>query len=319
VLFSRTLEEWSCGQREELRKRREEYNIFEPHSRIYDGALAAIERTAHRFREGAAVQKNMVLGVLGHGLLELLDEHLLELWEVAQALDPVRTWEQDQGSGKTSHEGRNSTAARFADYLLGRALNAETIPKNLRSLQGLLCYTAKEPAGEAEDGGPYDLQRLYQEFEDKERWRVPKNQWKDLSLDRREYHFLRLTLSELAQNDHCHGRLGQDDYEFPLVEAVEPGDPESGQAILIFRYPSSDEDYERLRMALEDSDSLQRMVPARTEPRFPSHGTGLYLANLAAAAVGWKLDFEKPVEKGRLKFRLHREPLKTAKKKGIDQ
>jgi hypothetical protein len=48
------------------------------------------------------------------------------------------------------------------------------------------------------------------------------------------------------------------------------------------------------------------MMPPREEPRLPSHGTGLYLANLAAGAVGWKLEPEEPKEKGVLRFRLAR-------------
>jgi hypothetical protein len=323
VLFSRNLEEWCREQRQVLREKREKYDIFEPHSRIYDGALAAVERTAHRFREGAAVQKNMVLGVLGHGLLEILDEHLLELWEVAQALDPQRTWDQGEKNRQRSHERGSTTASRFADYMLGRALNAETIPKNLRSLQGLLCYASGKTSGEA---GPYTLQRLYEEFDNAtERWSIPRDRWKNVELQPREYHFLRLTLSELAQNDRYHGRLGQQDYAFPDVKAVETEDPGQGHTILVFRYPTENDHYARLQAAVKDSGRLQRMVPARPEPRFPSHGTGLYLANLAAAAVGWKLDFADLDEQGRLrekgvlKFSLYREPRTIDHKREIDQ
>jgi len=317
VLFSRSLEEWCQKQRQVLREKRENYDIFEPHSRIYDGALAAIERTAHRFREGAAVQKNMVLGVLGHGLLEILDEHLLELWEVAQALDPIRTWEQGQENGQRNQERGSSTAARFADYLLGRALNAETIPKNLRSLQGLLSYTVPETSRGAVGRHRYTLNTLLGEFHSKEKWTFPKDQWKTVELKPREYHFLRLTLSELAQNDRYHGNLGQDDYVYPDVQGVEAVDPEPVRAILVFRYPTNGEHYARLQKAVEESDRLQAMVQARPEPQFPSHGTGLYLANLAAAAVGWKLEFAdldkegrlmEDIERGVLRFNLRREP-----------
>jgi hypothetical protein len=313
VLFSRSLEEWCRQQRQILQKKRATYEIFEPHSRIYDGALAAVERTAHRFREGAAVQKNMVLGVLGHGLLEILDEHLLELWEAAQALDPQRTWDQDDNNDQRSRDGRSSTAASFADYMLGRALNAETIPKNLRSLQGLLSYTVQEVSKDLEAGNGFNLGNLFKEFKNKN-WKVPDDRWTAVLLTPRERHFLRLTLSELAQNDLYHGRIEPLDpgYDFPEVQTDEAKGPDAAHAILVFRYPTGDAS--RLRDAVKESDRLQRMIPARPEPRLPSHGTGLYLANLAAAAVGWKLEFADldadgcPREKGILKFNLHREP-----------
>src|SRR5262249_23698855 len=44
---------------------------------------------------------------------------------------------------------------------------------------------------------------------------------------------------------------------------------------------------ERL-MSLMTGD-LQEMIPPRQAPNVSSHGTGLYLANLAAAVVGWRL------------------------------
>jgi hypothetical protein len=46
------------------------------------------------------------------------------------------------------------------------------------------------------------------------------------------------------------------------------------------------------------------MITPREDPNRPSHGTGLYLANLAAGAVGWKLELERPTEDGKLLFKL---------------
>jgi len=235
VLFSPALGRWCNDQRAEIHRQRDRYAMFEPVATLYDDALGLVERAANRFRHGAAVQKNIVLGVLGHGLLELLDEHLLEMWEVAQALDPQRTWDHDSGDvgGDLAAAGSGfnppiSTAGRFADYLLRRAVNAEAIPKNLRSLQGLLSFAGagddaaprssaiRVPEATA-DAGEATRQRtlgtLVQEFVTKEDWRYPDDahgrDLKGVALNAREYYFLHLTLSELAQNDRCHGVRGQ--------------------------------------------------------------------------------------------------------------
>jgi hypothetical protein len=311
VLFSSTLHDWCKDQRQQLNSLSKEYQIFEPASSLYDETLALVEQAASRFRRGAAVQKNLVLGVLGHGLLELLDEHLLEVWEVAQALDPLRTWEQDQlkegdrysRSRGESTKAPTSTAARFANYLLQRALKAEVISKNLRSLQGLLGFT----------GGGTDpsltLNNLLTEHD--KRWRLPlKTQDESLRhsldspLNRRTYHFLRLTLDELLQNDHMHGVPGDEEQTKPVVKAIWSPSRELTLSFE-FHYPADDKAAAQRARDLADQ-RLQTMMPPREEPHLPSHGTGLYLANLAAGAVGWKLEPQACTQNGVLRFELIR-------------
>ncbi|HKH43299.1 MAG TPA: hypothetical protein VKM72_01400 [Thermoanaerobaculia bacterium] len=298
VLFSGTLQSWCKAQRSELQRLRGKYQIFEPASSLYDEALALVERAARRFGHGAAVQKNLVLGVLGHGLLELLDEHLLEVWEVAQALDPRRTWEQDDLEGENGNRGSRdtqrpatTTAGRFADYLLQRALKAEAIPKNLRSLQGLLSFTGEGSSPEL------TLRSLIEK--DVESWEVDLETLPRAPLDRRTYHFLHLTLNELLQNDRMHGIPGTK----PTIQ-VEPSPPGKPALCFEFRYPADDPKARERARELADL-RLQTMMPPREEPRLPSHGTGLYLANLAAGAVGWKLEPEAP-RAGVLRFKLLR-------------
>jgi hypothetical protein len=307
VVFSRTLEFWCRDQREAIQERRREYQLFEPTSSLYDAALALVQRAAERFRQGAAVQKNLVLGVLGHGLLELLDEHLLELWEVAQALDPRRTWESEkrgardrkQGAANSRHLPESSTAAtstagKFSEYLLQRALKGEVIPKNLRSLQGLLSY-----AEEDGDESPCTLGQLLAEFRS---WKVKglRPALSGLRLDPRTYHFLHLIMSELAQNAQLHGRQDRS----PSVRATSAGD--RVRLEFDFQYPKDDNET-RERVDQLYKDHLQSPIKRRRSPRVPSHGMGLYLANLAAAVVGWKLDVEKPKEAGRLRCILSQE------------
>lgn len=295
--------------------------MFDPVATLYDDALALVERAAKRFRYGAAVQKNIVLGVLGHGLLELLDEHLLELWEVAQALDPQRTWDAedllDPGLPPPAHPFADhhrspSTAGRFADYLLRRAANAEAIPKNLRSLQGLLGFAssgdssqapgawsaqraqAEEAINASAPPGNLSLRQLIDEIQRLHGWVVAPDRrslarLRGVELSPRAYHFLKLTLEELAQNDHCHGVRGQpESAEYVRGEAFWSPRlyPLSAKTVhLEFRYPAVDHPELVARLADEGFQSLQGMLPARQDPRFPSHGSGLYLANLAAGAA----------------------------------
>lgn len=333
VLFSASLERWCQHQRAEIQRLMREHQLFAPLSTLYDEALALVERTAGRFREGAAVQKSLVLGVLSHGLLEMLDEHLLEVWEVAQALDPRRAWEQEASQAfdrwRTANEdamagGRRrptSTAARFADYLLQRALKAEAIPKNLRSLQGLLGFAPSSSRLGDPDGGPsprLTLGRLLGEFQENFSWVLdPPAQafFANENLDRRGYDFLHLTLSELAQNDRVHGAGGRPESQdhgrqeaglAPRVSAVGPR-PAMGLR-LEFHYPGNGEAFRRVKQLA--ASALQGMIAPHADPRFPSHGTGLYLANLAAGAVGWKLELEDPQPPagnapGTLRYTLH--------------
>jgi|GEM_PF-5823474 len=302
VLFSGSLEKWCERQRDEIRRRRGEHQIFAPMSSLYDEALALVERTAGRFREGAAVQKSLVLGVLSHGLLEMLDEHLLEVWEVAQALDPRRAWEQEESEARGERPA--STAACFAEYLLQRALKAEVIPKNLRSLQGLLGLDPSPARQSGRDRRPQprlNLAGLLCDFEDNFDWVLDTRAQEAFArheLDRREHDVLHLTLTELAQNDRVHGmaaRLeiwGGNSQGADWRPRVEVGTSQEMGLKLEFYYPYDEKAFDRARK-LWDS-SLQGMIVPREDPRFPSHGTGLYLANLAAGAVGWKLELEEP-------------------------
>jgi hypothetical protein len=311
VLFSVTLEMWSKRQREEIQRRRKEHQIFARMSSLYDEALSLVQRTARRFREGAAVQKSLVLGVLSHGLLEMLDEHLLEVWEVAQALDPRRAWERE--ANQTSGHRPVSTAAGFAEYLLQRALKAEVIPKSLRSLQGMLglgfdLSRAHRAASDAEPQPQPRLAKLtlgglFGEFRDTFDW-VLDPQLKDSldshRLEPRTYDLLHLTLTELAQNDRVHGVLRSEVTEErrpdwrPRVEGGMVGVEMELQ--LYFYYPYDETAFRRAQQL--SATALQGLIPPRGEPHIPSHGTGLYLANLAAAAALWKLqllDPERPI------------------------
>ena len=68
VLFSRSLGAWCSHQKEVLHKFKDEYAIFDPQYSMYVRALDQLGAAATGFPQGSALQKNMVLGVLGHFL-----------------------------------------------------------------------------------------------------------------------------------------------------------------------------------------------------------------------------------------------------------
>ena len=171
------------------------------------------------------------------------------------------------------------------------------IPKNLRSLQGLLSF-----ADQLLDPN-CTLRNLLSENE--ESWDL-KLDTSDESLNRmlygarkrRTYHFLQLTLNELLQNDRMHGVMGKGERVKPVVRATRSS---TGEVALSFEFHYPAGDLERVRDLVKRR--LQTMMPPREEPLLPSHGTGLYLANFAAGAVGWKLEPEDAAP-GILRFTL---------------
>lgn len=291
VLFSSELSGWCVKQRKELDELKKIYQIFEPQRVLYDHALLSLERAAAGFRRGAALQKNMVLGVLGHGLLEMLDEHLLGLWEVAQTLDPERTWQREDKKMRTGVDPRHSRAARFADDMLNTAVKAEVIPKNLRNLQWLLCYRSGTdpldvdsarmltPVQEKESRS---LNALLDEFVNDHQWDIRFNSRGEVDkLEVRDIHFLRFILNELLDNEGHNPKKPK-----PPSVSVDIGPPYK----IRLEFQCDPEKYERLREVKQMSGNLQKPVSADPKSCTRSHGMGLYLANLAAAAIGWKLE-----------------------------
>lgn len=136
VLMSKRLKDFAKKQREDLKKRFDEKKFFEPENKRWDTLLTNLESASDQFPKSAAVQRNMVLGVLGHGLLESMDEHIFEMEEIAQILDPLGVWifPRDNKFNIPSNLGTEQKAAL---YLMDRARYAESLPKNLRTLHSL--------------------------------------------------------------------------------------------------------------------------------------------------------------------------------------
>lgn len=298
VLLSRDVAAWCRKMLGRLERMLQDHEIFQPQDALYRTVLRRLEQAAEDFPKSSAIQKNIVLGILGHGLLESLDEHVLELEEVAQSLDPFLVWEHREGSRLPEPGTSNFRAEHFALYLLRRSQDAESIPKNLRTLQGLL-ETREADAGNSKE--TFSLRKhLLADFQPDRwpgkrevlpgpgnpGWIVENPGRRDLRLTSTELRFLRLTLKELDQNDRNYGPALADRTAWPRVSIV-PGRRGGGFLTLRFPLKGDDENIRRLRKLRKNG--LQQLIPRRGARDVASHGTGLYLANLAAAVVGWRL------------------------------
>ncbi len=313
VLFSTSLGAWCKDTRKTLRSLVRRHEMFEPESTIFDQLLEKLQRAAANFRRSAATQQNIVLGVLGHGLLESLDEHVLELEEVAQVLDPFMIWNYRQEVDLERH--KPGSASQFAGYLLGRSRSAESIPKNLRVLQGLLDPKNKGARPVSGDwvkvqgrNLPRPCHKLFEEAyrNSSRQWHIePPSRRKGIPFTEEEITYLKLAIKELVQNDRYHGSYdhpedGPKVYILPkkerAMESMPKGEPYAkiqGRILIAlgFGFKRDKEVAERLEI-LKETD-LQEPIDPKHERKVPSHGTGLYLANLAAATVGWKLKISK--------------------------
>ncbi len=209
---------------------------------------------------------------------------MFELAEIAQALDPLMVWGYREHPRFPEAEPREhqATAERFADYLLGRSHNAESIPKNLRALRSLL---SKDQDGAQEEL----LERFLVRKEDAEgsvRGWLLMERPAVLSIEPRERRFLGLALEELNQNDRVYGPRHSPAYR-PQVTVSE------GCLRVRFRFREDIKGDAVERLETVRCGRLQDTSEPWPDRNFASHGTGLYLANLAAAVVGWRLSIDR--------------------------
>jgi hypothetical protein len=318
VLLSRRIAAWCEETLLDLEERPKRHAMFQPQYSMYLQALQELERAAREFPNSSAIQKNIVLGILGHGLLEALDEHVLELEEIAQALDPLLVWGRRDGrTGDPEEPG--ARADHFARYLLARSRDAESIPKNLRTLQGLLASQRGDPKGSKGGAHPRNswlVKDLLPDFRPTPTGGVcsptPENpgwnldgEGKDISLSDREVRFLRMALKELDQNDRIYGPRLLDrslPEHWPRIQLRPDG---IDGLILRFALRPDAENARRLRGLKKQR--LQSLYPRREARNVASHGTGLYLANLAASVVDWRLGIQEiQADEGWFSFLLER-------------
>lgn len=322
VLVSRKIRRWAGETSKELDRRYKDLDLFQPEYRIFKEVLSRLRRAAEAFPDSAAVHKSVVEGVLGHHLLEELDEHVLELTEIAQALDPLMVWSRRNDPLLSELPELPATAESFAYYLLGRSRNAESIPKNLRALQSLL-LEAEDKGGrktvldllreltlqgpESGDGTADRPDWVLLKVTGEERFATEKH-----SPSEKELRYLRLVLEELHQNDRVYGPPDprkERDRPQVRVHFRQPEGTNQRPIEVSIRFRFRGDIAEEARKRLEEIAKKRLQQPYRPwdDRRFPSHGTGLYLANLAAAIVGWRLYFgENDIKGNAVTFHLER-------------
>lgn len=296
VIASGVIAAWANEVIGDLDRRERNRELYVPELPIFRQIVADLKRAAREFPSSAAVQKNIVRGILGHHLLEDLDEHVLELREIAQALDPnmierLPSPERD----RTTERLDVSVASRFALYLVQRSLSAEGIPKNLRVLQTLL---AERPGTDREETTTEELLRAY-----RDRWNIPSS---TIKLKKNEVAFLRLTLEELDQNQRKHSGVRPEPKISDSLPQISVLENTRIRLSFPFAIEEGDADLEAsnlnrlLALAEKEGGRLQAPWHPRPHGLVTSTGAGLYLANLAAAVVGWTLRIDS-VEQGDVK------------------
>lgn len=350
IVASRVLAQLCDEALRDLDHRTEHHQIFRPHSDEYRKVLIELREAAADCPRSAEVQRNIVSGVLGHGLLEKLDEHGLQLIEIAQDMDPHLVWEWMESGhplvpphrslAPTETEPRPSRRSTFATYLLGRATRAESAPKALRSLQAVL----EDPASAEKAHISVGLDQMMRSHLDNSGFatktidRIMSVSAEAPGLTRDEQRRLELVFSELMNNYVTHG-WGTESHEGMRIEisptaqsvsqAMEERKQGAGKADepitsfeptralqsariegdklcgcrLSFKFSLSESGKEDFlaRIELLEKEGLMQPIEPWDDPQRVSYGTGLYLANLAAATVDWALtawlgDWSEPTD-----------------------
>ncbi len=334
VLLSSRIADWCEKWIVDLRDRAESHRLFEPERTVWLQVLSRLRTTARAFPHSTAIQQSIVFGVLSHGLLETLDEHILEFDEMACALNPLLAPGQQSIPGFRWQHGQ-STHHRFASYLIGRSSSAQSVPKNLRVLQELLSHYRPSQDGEAgkervSAETSLGVENIFLEVMPEKDYWVIEGKF-EIKLSPMESRYLKLTLQELIDNDRTHGRpKGSLDKNKPVLLARPTPDQVERYANEIRRKNRnlikeadcriligfSFEDHAtplweetRRRLQRLRSAKLQSLFDPdpRKDREIPSHGTGLYLANLAASVVGWRLQITN-IEDSRFWMALFRVP-----------
>lgn len=280
ILFVKQISRWAEDGISDLEKRYSNGSLFEPEHGVFREVLSRVERAAREFPSSAAVQKNLVVGILGHHLLEDLDLHVLELREIARNLHPAQKTLEGQ------RDGQEDVAGRFASLLVRRSQRAQSLPKNLRALSKVL-----EPSPETlqSSGG---VKSLFREG----MWDLSAWTKGDFRIaNAREREFLALILSELEQNHSIHSGFKDDARFYPLLEW--------SKECLTARFPVSRDGADRWQLVEEVvSDHGQKPFKPNPSPGVSSTGVGLYLSCLAASMVGWRMELkaQKEISKAKL-------------------
>ncbi|HEX7942283.1 MAG TPA: hypothetical protein VF488_10785, partial [Gemmatimonadaceae bacterium] len=291
ILVSKRVAAWAQKQIAILEELYAKRQLHEPHRTIYESVLDRLRHTMEGLRSSAAVQRALVVGVLGHHMLEAMDEQVFRLLELSHVLSPQfessenqtgRDVRPERASHDRKHRGARAegTVERFAISLQRQAEQAGNAPKNLRTMFSIL-ESMDDPSQGAAVGD------VLQDVAARAMPGLGPLDGRDC-LTRQEAACLGIAFQELATNHEVHGDLegtpsarssdGGITFTFPFENEPSPGPA-----------PRPEETMDRWSRIMElHKMNLQRfMAPALSEAS--SNGTGLYLAQLAAAVVDWRI------------------------------
>jgi hypothetical protein len=260
------------------------HRLFEPQATYFEEVLVRLRDAAKRVRGGAAVHRDVVAGVLDHGLMESIVEQTLDLRELAFTVVPSEGRTSATGGAEGSRTER-PTEERFAEHIESLWYRASEVPAHLQSLQELMRPTTEDSS--ASTPGLWDrLKRLKVEYNVLAKHRYghdsPMLQLEEGGSATASLGFERalgLAVREILLNDLRYSDSGRGSSEWPIVVV------EGNQ--LEIRCTVAEGHRAGLAKAVSASTIAGRpfqkpVTPNTTKPGV-SHGTGLYLAQLVLA------------------------------------
>lgn len=287
----------------------------EPFRGSYRRAIRQLRDAARDFAGGPELQRNLVEGILGHGILERLDEQALELHALSWELHPPLLW----GGDRIGPEGEDRSAeAELGSYLRKGAEAIETIPTTLRNLERVLTrspYKVGEP--DVDSQGPEERRLDPSKYLEKLVWdqmlqcidlddpehelegldRVKVRDWRlrmhrsaplaegeerdalsavDAQLDDRETGRIGLTISELFQNHAVHFDPEGRGSEEPPARSVEFLVAPTDSELREFLELNEELSVGRSEEQRQDfTDATERLDAAVSEARIWQHGRAL--------------------------------------------
>lgn len=296
VLFSLNLAAWAKSQRDNLSVLYRQSRIFAPEYQLFTDVLDGLERAADGFPQSAGVQKNLVVGLLGHHLLEALDLHVLDLREIARNLEPRPEFLGANPTDDAGHSGKASKSlgleSRFAARLNERAKKSRGLPKTLRALTKVL---QPEISADPKDGDSSSSGRDVPEgklgvrldqlvVEIAKGWNCTGVEAVGRPVSARESELLALVFDELRQNQRHHSGFPESKAEIALTKEA-----------LVLKFPVKDRGWDRLK-TLTEHEAGQQLVDPNPSPHVVSSGAGLYICGLAAAMIRWSMKLEAVID-----------------------
>jgi hypothetical protein len=309
------LKEWAHWALQELENAQKQYRIYLPESALYEAALIGLRDACAELRRSVGLQRDILKGVLDHGLLEAASEHAFEFYEIAHALEP--NLQHADGLAHVGESGPRYASVRprgderehgrtvdtFAEYITQCREKAEEVPRALLNLRELLEDRPEQTAwtNDQIDSLCQSVRDAYVNRFETSTGTGTNAIWEDTAAKT-------LVFFVVAQLMDNHDKHGPDNGGKLRVE----GFVEGGLAGLSMTFPVDSERWTSERLYADRIGDLRRggcNVPMTPHPLRPgiSNGVGLYLANLAAAMAGCEFQVDLLPAENRptqLRFRL---------------